>query len=103
MRVVRRAAALTLLGLTLGMPQALLAKARSVKARHEPGGATLNSVDLLRTLGRFLTTLGFKEGCGIDPLGRCAPSTPTTDTGAPTQGTEAGCGIDPLGACSPGH
>jgi hypothetical protein len=34
-----------------------------------------------------------KEGCGMDPLGRCAP--------APEDETEAGCGADPDGGCEP--
>ena len=35
-----------------------------------------------------------KEGCGMDPFGRCAP--------APEEETEAGCGMDPFGGgCEP--
>ena len=103
MRVVRSAVVLILLGLTLGMPQASLAKARSEHARPEPRGATLNTFDLLRSLSRFLSPLGFKAGCRIDPWGQCLPSTPTTTPGAQSQDTEAGCRLDPWGACSPDH
>jgi len=34
-----------------------------------------------------------KEGCGMDPSGRCTP--------APGTETEAGCGMDPNGHCEP--
>jgi hypothetical protein len=46
-------------------------------------------------LGRawsFLTALWAKEGCHIDPNGRCRIVTPQSDTG---------CNIDPNGRCKP--
>ncbi len=101
MRVVRRAAVLILLGLSLGFPGASLAKARPEKTPPQTRGAALNALDLLNSLSHFLTRLGFKADCSIDPLGQCMASTPAP--GAQTQNTEAGCGMDPLGACSPGH
>ncbi|HEV7507221.1 MAG TPA: hypothetical protein VGS07_20190 [Thermoanaerobaculia bacterium] len=48
-------------------------------------------LDLFGSALRLLTRLWSKEGCRIDPSGRCAPlSTPTSDTG---------CRIDPDGLC----
>jgi hypothetical protein len=47
---------------------------------------------LLAPLWSFLGRLWAKEGCGLDPSGRCATSPVTTDVG---------CGLDPSGACKP--
>lgn len=52
---------------------------------------------ILDPLWSFLTSLGntpvTKEGCGMDPDGRCAPvAKPLSD---------AGCGMDPNGRCTP--
>ncbi|HKH45890.1 MAG TPA: hypothetical protein VKM72_14605 [Thermoanaerobaculia bacterium] len=48
--------------------------------------------DVLAPLWSFLGRLWVKEGCGLDPHGRCTTSPVTTD---------AGCGLDPSGACKP--
>ena len=51
-------------------------------------------------LGRawsFLTALWAKEGCAIDPNGRCTPGSAVVPT-VPGQGDE-GCHIDPNGSC----
>lgn len=36
-----------------------------------------------------------KEGCGMDPSGRCLPA-------APQPQPDEGCGMDPNGWCNPG-
>jgi hypothetical protein len=41
--------------------------------------------------GRCITTLPTKEGCNIDPSGRCLPPLPT----------KTGCTIEPDGRCLP--
>ena len=94
MRILRVAAVLILLGLSLGTSGASAAKARS-EGRPRPARTVLGSTAQLWDLVR-----GFwiKEGCRIDPLGRCLPSP------APqTQNTDAGCVIDPWGRCSLGQ
>lgn len=87
MRIVRRAAVLILLGLTLGTT------AWAGASPLRLAGSTPHHV--LDYLGSFLSSLWLKGGCTIDPDGRCAPS-------APAQGTGGGCTVDPLGRCAPG-
>lgn len=41
----------------------------------------------------FLVGAWTKEGCGIDPSGRCALAT------VPTDQADIGCGVDPNGRC----
>ncbi len=86
MRIVRRAAVLILLALSLGTPWAGASPLRLK-------GSTPRHV--LDSLGGLLASLWLKGGCVIDPLGRCAP-------GAPPQSTDSGCTMDPLGRCAPG-
>jgi hypothetical protein len=47
-------------------------------------------------LSSFWTGSLTKEGCGMDPYGRCNPGQPQQPQ------TEAGCGADPSGRCNPG-
>lgn len=72
----------------------------------------------LSSLWVYLSRLMTKEGCGIDPSGRCIPtpppSTPTTDNGCGIDphgcavtsifpkpaAQQSGCGIDPSGGCT---
>jgi len=75
-----------LLALTLCTPWAGASPLRLVEAtpRH-----------VLDYLGGLLASLWLKSGCTMDPLGRCAPSTPP-------QIIDGGCTIDPDGRCAPG-
>lgn len=74
--------------------------------------------DLLQSLWSALARLWFptapvtKEGCTMDPLGRCNTATSPTDEGCildplgcsgAAAPTDAGCVIDPLGGCSSGR
>lgn len=86
MRILRRAAVLILLGLTLGTPWAGASPLR-------PAGAS--SQHFLDYLGGLFTTLWLKGGCIMDPLGRCTP-------GPQPQNVDGGCTMDPLGRCAPG-
>ena len=97
MRVLRTAAVLVLLGLTLGAPWASAAQARSDIPQRELKRATPSALHLLDPWQSLITILLMKAGCRIDPLGHCAPG------GTQTQDTDAGCTIDPLGRCTPGH
>ena len=86
MRSFRALTMAALLSLTL----APVAEARPVA---RPAG------DLLQSLWSALVRLWAptapvtKEGCRLDPLGRCNTATAPTDEG---------CGMDPLGHCSTG-
>jgi hypothetical protein len=62
-------------------------------ARHRTAPIALRAPEgVLAPLWSFLGRLWAKEGCGLDPSGRCATSPVTTDVG---------CGLDPSGACKP--
>jgi hypothetical protein len=59
----------------------------------EPASATF--------LGRawnLLAVIWAREGCNIDPNGRCVPHPPTEPVVTPLTG-ESGCNIDPDGRC----
>src|SRR3954467_8880530 len=47
--------------------------------------------------GRCVTTLPTKEGCNIDPSGYCLPGSP--QVASPSTWTDVGCNIDPNGHC----
>jgi len=96
MRVLRPAASVLLLTLTLGAP--CLAAARSTAPAAAPRVAERG--DLLVELRTFLVSLWNAAGCEIDPWGRCAPGTQTVPPRVPA--ADAGCQIDPLGRCAPG-
>jgi hypothetical protein len=110
MRVLHLIAVLVLC-LTFGVSQASAAQARRETASREVKPATLNFHGILGRLGGLLTAIWTKEGCGIDPLGGCAPSMPTSDSGCTidplggcatnTSNSDAGCVIDPWGSCGP--
>lgn len=99
MRVFRHLVAVFVLGLIVGTPWASAAEPRP-GARQAQGIAwsTPNLLDSLRNLLVSLwDTMGLegthKEGCMIDPWGRCI-----------TEPNKTGCMIDPWGRCivSPG-
>jgi hypothetical protein len=54
-------------------------------------------LDLFSSAWRFLTSLWSKEGCAIDPDGRCAPG--AFQQSPSTIKTDSGCAIDPNGHC----
>ena len=113
MRILRTAAVLILLALSLGT-SAFAAKARPEAASRPAAGSAAGvfaplwrlAVDGLAKAGCTINpwgqcgasapTLPTKEGCGIDPLGRCGASAQTRDA-------EEGCGLEPWGRCSASH
>jgi hypothetical protein len=109
--VFRRMVTVLALIAILGMPLTSLAAPRSVSGRSETRSVVPAPFAWLWSfLGRAWT----KEGCHIDPYGRCLTSPQTTDAGCSidpygrclpgTQDdTDAGCMIDPYGRCLPGH
>jgi hypothetical protein len=88
MRIARLFAVLVL-GLTLGVSQAAASQAPRGKATREDRPVTVRVLDRLVS---FVSVFWQKEGCGIDPWGRCGATTPRIDEG---------CTIDPLGRCAP--
>ncbi|HSS77945.1 MAG TPA: hypothetical protein VLV54_14540 [Thermoanaerobaculia bacterium] len=108
MRIVRRTAVLIVIGLTLGTPWV---------GASPLSWAGVMPHQVLGTLGGLLTSLWFKTGCTMDPLGSYAPrpQTQSTDTGCTvdpngrcalppqTQSADEGCTMDPLGRCTPDH
>ena len=109
MRIARLFAVLVL-SLTLGVSQAAASQAPRGKATREDRPVTVRVLDRLVS---FVSVLWQKEGCGIDPLGRCVASTANVKEGcgidpwggcAPSEPTaDAGCTIDPLGGCGSGQ
>lgn len=82
---------------------ALVVLPGSAAAEPPPRAGKSNPVDSsvaapLSSLWSWLASLWEKNGCAIDPGGRCLPDT------APVQPalTDNGCGIDPWGRCLPG-
>src|SRR5579864_6914995 len=71
----------------------LIAPWASAAPRHEsaqPAGIS-GAPDLLSLAWSLMTGGWMKEGCMIDPDGRCVTSVPTKE----------GCNIDPFGRCLP--
>ncbi len=73
----------------LGTPLASLAAPRATAGRTE---SRLDELSPLTWLWSLLERVWEKEGCSIDPFGRCLrePVTP-----------KIGCSIDPFGRCLP--
>jgi hypothetical protein len=81
------------LAAVLAIPAVSAAPRRAPSA--SPAGVSFSFADaILRFLGSVTGLL--KEGCGIDPSGRCV-----TPRALATQ--DEGCGLDPNGRCSTGH
>ncbi|MEO6196191.1 MAG: hypothetical protein ABIS20_24480 [Thermoanaerobaculia bacterium] len=95
MRSLRTAAVLILLALSLGT-SAFAAKARPAVPSRPSKAAAPSAAGVFAPLWRLAVDGLTKEGCTIEPWGRCGAS-------APTQDADAGCGIDPWGRCSAGH
>ncbi|HSK75315.1 MAG TPA: hypothetical protein VLQ45_02570 [Thermoanaerobaculia bacterium] len=90
MRVLRPFAVL-LLVLALGASGAAASPAPRPAGLPE-AEPSIRVPSLFVRLESFLAGLWSKEGCRVDPLGRCEPVAPATD---------AGCRLDPLGLCEP--
>lgn len=111
MRVFRHLVAVILLGLAIGTPWASAAEPRlGSKQAQGITWNTPNPFDSLRSLlVSFWSTMGLgdrtKEGCMIDPWGRC--TTAPSKTGCEidpwgrcvTAPNKTGCAIDPWGRC----
>jgi hypothetical protein len=78
--------------LAFALAAVLLVPGASAAGHRTPRIAVRASQNVLMPLWSFLSRLWTKEGCGLDPSGRCA-TTPVT--------TDEGCGLDPHGACAP--
>jgi hypothetical protein len=111
MRSFRRVAVVVLLSLAVGASQGVASpspgEAASREAKPAAAFTAHGIIDLLRTLLRHTWS---KEGCRIDPWGRCLASTPTTEAGCrmdpwgrcadSTPAADTGCHIDPLGCAN---
>lgn len=62
---------------------------------HRSGPARFEAATPFASLWIWLSHIWAKNGCMIDPWGRCLPSTAP----APPAGADNGCSIDPHGAC----
>jgi hypothetical protein len=91
MQVLRKAAVLVVLGLSLGFSGA---RATPVRPSHESKEATLNSFNRIEPWWSLVTRVLSKAGCSINPLGLCGVIPATQDPII-----DAGCVIDPLGRC----
>jgi hypothetical protein len=98
MGVLRRAAVLVLLALSLGTSGVFATTARSEGPPRPVRTASRNAVALFDTLWSRVTGAWTKAGCTISPWGQCLPNSATQ-----TQNADAGCRIDPLGSCSTGQ
>jgi hypothetical protein len=90
---LRRKTALLLLTSLLALPWAATATPRAESPRRAEAAASA-FLDVLARAWSFLTGVLNKEGCNIDPNGRCIPGAPPS-----TIQTDAGCNIDPNGRC----
>lgn len=92
-----RAVAL-LLVLAVLLPWSAAAAPPDRAVRTHPGRFEFTAP--LASLWSWLAGLWEKNGCMIDPSGRCLPGTGATPP--PPAGTDNGCSIDPGGRCLPG-
>ncbi len=92
-----RAVAL-LLVLAVLLPWAAAAAPPDRAVRTHPGLYEITAP--FASLWSWLAGLWEKNGCGLDPGGRCVPGTGTAH--AQPAGADNGCGLDPNGRCVPG-
>jgi len=85
-----RSVVVLLLILSVAAPLAAAPIHRSDPVRFEA------TAPLVR-LWSWLSQVWAKNGCGLDPSGRCLPEAAP----APRPGANNGCGIDPSGRCQP--
>jgi hypothetical protein len=76
---------------------AILAAPPASAAGRPTDAVSLSPLEALDRLWGFLRTVWTKEGCHIDPDGRCKPGM----TSPPPVQTKDGCNIDPDGRCKP--
>lgn len=93
---LHRKASLLLLASVLVFPCTASAGPRPGSARTVEISASAFLEDLFGRAWTFLTGAG-KEGCHIDPDGRCVPR--SLSELQPTIQTDTGCHIDPDGRC----
>jgi hypothetical protein len=94
MPTLRRLAVLLFLITLLAAPWT--ASAAGPRAERHSRSAKAEPVStILSRAWTLLAEIWSKEGCGIDPSGRCIP------TPAPTSHSDIGCGIDLNGRCVP--
>lgn len=72
------------------------AAAETLHRAGEPKPIGSSAAAPLSSLWSWLISLWEKNGCAIDPWGRCLPST----TPAQPASADNGCSIDPGGRCS---
>jgi hypothetical protein len=87
---IRRKILLVVLVAIVTTPWASAAGPQPESPRATPA---VEGISRLGNFWSFLRSLWEKEGCNIDPNGRCVQE--------PTQNTKIGCGIDPWGHCIP--
>jgi hypothetical protein len=113
MQVLRKAAVLVVLGLSLEISGAYASTTRSEVSPNQSKKVTWSTVDRIGPWWNRAIGILSKAGCSINPWGLCATQVPTNDSActidpwgrcgvnsaiqAPT--TDAGCVIDPLGRC----
>lgn len=94
MRTPRRIAVTVFLLYLVAAPGgAFAASARGV--RHSSRKVETPLAALLLRAWDSLARLWTKNGCGVDPDGRCATASTSTSN------VDNGCGVDPNGLCSP--
>lgn len=95
-RLSRLALAFLLLTAVFAPTTALTARSLPGAVPHlraaEPSAAT----HAVARLWSFLASLWSKNGCQVDPQGRCVPG-----TGSATPTAKNGCQVDPNGNCRP--
>jgi hypothetical protein len=89
--IVRRLVVVLALSALLGSPATSLARPRPA-ARHSWTQAAAQAP--LSWLWNALVSVWEKEGCRIDPNGRCLIN--------PQENGDTGCSLDPYGRCVPG-
>jgi len=87
---LRRKTFLFLLAAALVTPWASAAGPRAESAQP-PQAAEFAPLEVWERFWGLLRNAWIKEGCHLDPFGRC--------TAQPTVQTESGCNIDPDGQC----
>lgn len=91
--IVRRLIVALALSAFLGSPATLLAAAPRPTAHQSRAQTTAKNP--LSRLWNSLMRAWEKNGCELDPYGRCLSATQTS--------TDSGCLIDPNGRCLTGH
>lgn len=104
----------TLFLTTLLVTTAAVAQSPASSAVRPAGPTASASQDLFARLSSFLTHPWSKNGCSVDPSGRCLPGSGLAPdsgcqvdpdgrcrTGQSAVQTENGCGLDPSGRCIP--